>query len=76
MHARMNKQTPKTYMAGVEAGEAVYLVPVSAVLVPRLQQLPPNGVEGLMVLQQQPRVTVLHCFALCSQQCQLLLVLQ
>jgi hypothetical protein len=63
-------------VAGVEAGETVYLVPISAVLVARLQQLPPDGVEGLVVLQQQPRVTVLDCFTLCSQQCKLLFVLQ
>lgn len=63
-------------MAGVEAREAVYLMPVSAVLIARLQQLPPYGVERLMVLQQQPRVPVFHCLPLSTQQRQLLLVLQ
>lgn len=36
-------------MAGVQAGKAVDLVAVSAVLVARLQQLAPDGVEGFMV---------------------------
>jgi hypothetical protein len=56
-------------MARVEARKAVYLVPVSAVLIACLQQLPPYRVERLMVLQQQPRVPVFDGLTLSAQQC-------
>ena len=45
---------------GVQAGEALHLVPEAAVLVPSLQQLPPHRVEALVVVLQQLAVPVAH----------------
>ena len=47
-------------MGGVQAGEALHLVPKAAVLVARLQELPPHRVEPLVVVLQQPAVPVPH----------------
>ena len=47
-------------MGCVQAGEALHLVPKAAVLVARLQELPPHRMETLMVVLQQPAVPVPH----------------
>ena len=47
-------------MGRVQAGKALHLVPEAAVLVARLQKLPPHRMESLMVVLQQPAVPVPH----------------
>ena len=47
-------------VAGVQAGKALDLVRKAAVLVARLQQLPPHVVEALVVLRQQRAVLLPH----------------
>ena len=47
-------------MGCVEAGKALHLVPEAAVLVPRLEQLAPHGMEALVVVLEQAAVPVPH----------------
>ena len=54
-------------MGGVEAGEALDLVPEAAVLVPCLQQLPPHRMEALVVVLKQAAVPVPHLHFFSSQ---------
>ena len=53
-------------MRGVQAGEALHLVPKAAVLVPCLQQLPPHRMEALMVVLKQLAVPIPHLHPIAS----------